>query len=134
VPVPAGALGSHSQATIREAFEHAYGAIYGHVLPDLEIDAVSWRVVALGPRPMLCSPTGDASRAGVEGALKGRRPAYMPELDGFAEVPVYDRYRLAPGAAFAGPAIVEERESTVVLGPGARARIDDVLNLIAELI
>jgi N-methylhydantoinase A len=57
----------------------------------------------------------------------------MPEFEGFAEVPVYDRYRLAPGHAFAGPAIVEERESTVVLGPGARARIDDALNLIADL-
>jgi N-methylhydantoinase A len=46
---------------------------------------------------------------------------------------VYDRYRLAPGDAFAGPAIVEERESTVVLGPDARARVDDALNLIADL-
>jgi N-methylhydantoinase A len=57
----------------------------------------------------------------------------MPEFDGFADVPVYDRYRLAPGDAFEGPAIVEERESTAVLGPGARARIDDTLNLIADL-
>jgi N-methylhydantoinase A len=57
----------------------------------------------------------------------------MPEFEGFADVPVYDRYRLAPGDAFAGPAIVEERESTVVLGPAARARIDDSLNLIADL-
>ena len=57
----------------------------------------------------------------------------MPEFEGFAEVPVYDRYRLAPGDALDGPAIVEERESTVVLGPDARARIDDALNLIADL-
>ena len=86
-----------------------------------------------GPRPVLHSPTVETASAGKEGALKGRRPAYMPELEGFADVPVYDRYRLAPGDAFDGPAIVEERESTVVLGPGARARIDDTLNLIADL-
>ena len=55
------------------------------------------------------------------------------EFDGFAEVPVYDRYRLSPGQSFEGPAIVEERESTVVLGPDARTRIDDALNLIADL-
>ena len=76
VPVPAGELGPHSQAAIREAFEQAYGAIYGHVLPDLEIDVVSWRVVALGPRPVLHSPTAETAGAGKEGALKGRRPAY----------------------------------------------------------
>jgi N-methylhydantoinase A len=133
VPVPTGELGPHSRAAIRDAFEQAYGAIYGHVLPDLEIDVVSWRVVALGPRPVLHSPTAETAGTGKEGALKGSRPAYMPELEGFADVPVYDRYRLAPGDAFAGPAIVEERESTVVLGPGARARIDDTLNLIADL-
>jgi N-methylhydantoinase A len=132
VPVPAGALGPHSQSAIRQAFEQAYGAIYGHVLPDLEIDVVSWRVVAEGPRPVLRSPTVEASGAGGE-ALKGRRRAYIPEFEGFAEVPVYDRYRLMPGAAFAGPAIVEERESTVVLGPDARAGVDGALNLIAEL-
>jgi N-methylhydantoinase A len=133
VPVPAGELGAQSQAAIRDAFEQAYGAIYGHVLPDLAIDVVSWRVVAQGPRPMLHSPTTLAAGAGGESALKGRRPAYMPELEGFAEVPVYDRYRLPSGAAFDGPAIVEERESTVVLGAGARARIDDALDLIADL-
>jgi N-methylhydantoinase A len=132
VPLPAGALGPHRQSAIREAFERAYGAIYGHVLPDLEIDVVSWRVVAEGPRPVLRSPTVEVSSTSVD-ALKGLRPAYMPEFEGFAEVPVYDRYRLMPGDAFDGPAIVEERESTVVLGPEARARVDDALNLIADL-
>jgi N-methylhydantoinase A len=39
-------------------------------------------------------------------------------------VPVYDRYLLGPGAVFGGPAVVEERESTVVLGPEGRAEID----------
>jgi N-methylhydantoinase A len=132
-PLPAGTLGPHSQRTIREAFEKAYGAIYGHVLPDLEIDVVSWRVVAEGPRPVLRAPTAETSSAAGGSALKGRRAAYLPEFDGFADVPVYDRYRLRPGDAFAGPAIVEERESTVVLGPDARARIDSALNLSAEL-
>jgi N-methylhydantoinase A len=133
VPVPAGALGPHSQSAIRQAFEQAYGAIYGHVLPDLEIDVVSWRVVAEGPRPALRSPGVEAASTAEDSALKGRRPAYMPEFEGFAEVPVYDRYRLVPGDAFAGPAIVEERESTVVIGPDTSARVDDALNLIADL-
>lgn len=132
VPIPGGELGPHSQAAIRGAFEQAYGAIYGHVLPELEIDVVSWRVVALGPRPKLHLPKAEAA-AGSRSSLKGRRQAYLPEAEGYVEVPVYDRYGLAPGDAFDGPAIVEERRSTVVLGPGARARVDDALNLIADL-
>ena len=35
---------------------------------------------------------------------------------------MYDRYALAPGATFNGPAIVEERESTLIVGPGAACR------------
>ena len=46
---------------------------------------------------------------------------------------VYDRYSLPPGTEFAGPAIVEERESTTIVGPSARARIDEYLNLIMEI-
>ena len=41
---------------------------------------------------------------------------------------------LGPGAELHGPAIVEERESTVLIGPRGSARVDDVLNLIVELV
>ena len=47
-------------------------------------------------------------------------------------MPVYDRYRLGPGSAFEGPAVIEEKESTVILGPEGRPQIDAVLNLIVR--
>ncbi len=138
VPLPEGALGPGSEPAIRAAFEEAYAAIYGRTASGVPIDVVNWRVVAQGPRPTLHLPKAPAgARAGgsggAAGALKGRRRAWLPEADGFLEVPVMDRYRLAPGHAFEGPAIVEERESTVVIGPGARARVDDWLNLVVDL-
>jgi N-methylhydantoinase A len=61
------------------------------------------------------------------------RRAYFPESQGFADTPVYDRYEIAEGATFDGPAIIEERESTVVVGPGGRCRMDKHGNLIVEL-
>jgi N-methylhydantoinase A/oxoprolinase/acetone carboxylase beta subunit len=45
---------------------------------------------------------------------------------------VYDRHRLDPGARLTGPVIVEERESTTVVGPGARLSVDAHRNLVAE--
>ena len=59
--------------------------------------------------------------------------AYFPELGGYIDTPVYDRYGLSPGTGFDGPAIIEERESTVIEGPDSRFRIDEQLNLIVEL-
>jgi N-methylhydantoinase A/oxoprolinase/acetone carboxylase beta subunit len=46
---------------------------------------------------------------------------------------VYDRYRLVPGAGLSGPAVVEERESTAVVAPGAEALIDPHWNLVITL-
>ena len=63
---------------------------------------------------------------------KRARKAYFPEAGGYVETPVYDRYALRPGAAFAGPAIIEERESTTIIGPGARVRVDASRGLVAE--
>ena len=66
-------------------------------------------------------------------AIKAHRPAYFAETGRFVETPVLDRYALTPGSTFTGPAIVEEHESTAVLGPGARCRVDDGLALVVEL-
>ncbi|MEC7302786.1 MAG: hypothetical protein VXV97_09540 [Pseudomonadota bacterium] len=75
-----------------------------------------------------------ADAAGVVTDPKaGSRPAYFPENGAFVETTVYNRNAMTPGYRFEGPAIVEESESTLILGPGAQARVDDQLNLIVDL-
>jgi N-methylhydantoinase A len=66
-------------------------------------------------------------------ARKGSRPAYFPESNGFVETAIYDRYVLQPGMKFNGPAIVEERESTLIIGVGGRVHVDERLNVVVEL-
>jgi N-methylhydantoinase A len=131
-----GALGPGSEPGLRDAFERAYASIYGHTAASVPVDVVAWRVAAYGPRPVLrLQAAGGGSPAVAthpESALKTRRAAYLPERRGFAEIPVYDRYRLAPGHEFRGPAIVEERESTVVVTPDSRVWVDAWLNLVIE--
>ena len=56
---------------------------------------------------------------------RGQRPAYSGLTGDFIEHTVYDRYKLFAGAKFKGPAIVEERESTVVVGEDASASVDE---------
>jgi N-methylhydantoinase A len=65
---------------------------------------------------------GRSETAGVD-AVKGHRPVLFPELEAAVVAPVYDRYALRAGTRFPGPAIVEENESTFVIGPGGRAEI-----------
>ena len=63
--------------------------------------------------------------------MTGRRRAYF---DGsFVETPIYDGARLGPGHRLEGPAIVEERFTTLVLYPGHKAEIDPLGNYVVTL-
>jgi N-methylhydantoinase A len=58
--------------------------------------------------------------------------AYFEEARGAVPTAVYDRYRLRPGDRVEGPAIIEERESTLVVGPGSRVTMDAHGSLIVD--
>ena len=99
----------------------------------LSVEVVSWRVRVAAPAAVSeLSFAGSQSPGGD--ALIERRPAYFEESAGFIEVPVYARDRLtAASARISGPALVEEAESTVVIGPSASAVADPHGNLIMSL-
>jgi N-methylhydantoinase A len=133
VPVPDGPLGPSRRDEIRGSFEATYRAIYGHTVRDAPVEVVSWRVVAQGPRPTLRLPTTLGSGGDPRAAQKSTRPVYLPDARGYADVPVYDRYALGAGVELKGPAVIEERESTVVVNAAARIRVDDASNVIVEV-
>jgi N-methylhydantoinase A len=132
VAVPNGELGAEHLPRIQESFEETYRALYGRKGPDVPLEVINWRVVASGPRPEWSLKTA-ATTAERGDARKGSRSAYFPEREGYVDTPIYDRYALKPGIEFAGPAIVEERESTLIIGARGLARVDKMLNIIVEL-
>jgi N-methylhydantoinase A len=134
VPLPADPLATESIPALREAFEREYVRLYGRLGPPVPVEAITWRVVSSGPRPDLHLSTANGAIGDAAGARKGSRLAYMPERGGMTDVLVYDRYRLGPGAQFTGPAIVEEREATTVIGPDANVTVDKEGNLVVEVI
>jgi N-methylhydantoinase A/oxoprolinase/acetone carboxylase beta subunit len=131
VPVPPGELDAPALARVRAAFDELYAARYGYANPSEPVEVVTWKLSAVGGSPRIALAKAPAQDAGP--AVKGGRRAYFPEAHGYVDTPVYDRYALAAGARLAGPAIVEERESTTVLPPGASASVDEYANLLVEL-
>ena len=132
VPLPDGQLDSRSISTITTSFEEVYSRLYERLSPSVPIEIISWRIISSGPKPEVRLEVPHTESKTAQAALKGRREAYFPELGGYSTIPVYDRYRLFPGENFSGPAIVEERESTIIVGPDRRFRIDEQWNLIIE--
>jgi N-methylhydantoinase A len=132
VTLPDGALGPEHLNPIAAAFEETYRALYGRKGPDVALEVINWRVVASGPRPAMNFKLSRETPSHTE-TRKGSRSAYFPEHRRYLDTVVYNRYALTPGMKFAGPAIVEERESTLIIGVGGHARVDERLNVIVEL-
>lgn len=117
-----------------DRFADAYRKMFSSILPDEEKEIVNWKMEARGPLPFRHGAFAYESLSGRKGVpIKGHRPMYLPEQGRMVPVPVYDRYALHPGAAFVGPALVEEQESTVVIASGDTVEIDDHFNMIVTI-
>ncbi len=131
VPLPAGPYSAASRAALLEAFEASYVAAFTRTPPTSQVEIINVRVSASIP-----VETGARSTPKAEprrNAVKGKRPVFFQELGAPHATTVYDRYALRPGLAFDGPAIVEERESTLVVGPAGRFEVAQSGNIIVTV-
>jgi N-methylhydantoinase A len=119
-------------AQLPALFAQAYATVFAKSFPAEPVEIVAWKLEVIGPTP---GRGAEYSLAGMGGGkrVKGERQAWFAEARGFAACPVYDRYALAPGDTVVGPAIVEERESTAIVGIGDRAAIDARGSLVVEI-
>ncbi len=123
-------------ALLPSLFRRAYAEVFSSSPLAEALEIVNWKVEARGPESGLSTeyrvlaPPGSGP---ADAARKGVRPAYVSAAGEFRDCPVYDRYALRPGMSVDGPALIEERESTCVIGAGDRVALDARDNLIAEL-
>jgi N-methylhydantoinase A len=130
VELPKGSLGPDDADRLTDLYRKEYKRLYGREGPDVPLETITWQLEVSSARPEIRLDSGKSGAEAAGNARKGEREIYLPEKDGFAAVPVYDRYLLEPGATLEGPAVVEERESTVVIGPGSQAEVDGARNLV----
>lgn len=128
VDLPSEPLNVSSIPQIKKAFDAAYQERFGRVIKDVAIEAINWRLTAFLPEQNIT-----LAYTYVEGeALRGERDVYFDGY-GFTKTKVYDRYALKPGIRVAGPAVVEERESSCSLGPDSTFTVDRFFNLIIDI-
>jgi len=129
VPLPDGLLGPNAITAITENFYVTYRRQYRYANREIGLEFVNWHLRAIAHVPHVEIKAYEETAETAEVARKDARPAYFAQAHAYLDCPVYDRYRLRPGMTMAGPAIVEERESTTVLRPGDYATVDRFLNL-----
>jgi N-methylhydantoinase A len=113
---------------IKSAFDDLHRRTYGASAPEEDAELVTLRLVAEVPVPHLQLPR--IARRHVPDARIGRRPLYDLTRAEFADAHVYDRTRLGADDRIAGPAIVEQYDSTTVVLAGQTLTVDDFGNLL----
>ena len=130
VPLEIQTIADEDRAEVTRGFEAVYKDLFGRT-EKMPLEVISWRVVVSGPTPKF-SLKAPYVGAGTGGPQKGQRPVYFGETAGFAETTVYDRAKLEPGFTAFGPAIVEERESTLVVPPDFTLTVEPSGNMLLE--
>lgn len=113
-------LSDDATTDISARFHREYETLYGSRPEAVDLEVLTWRVRVSSATPR---PDVNAPRSATPTVEPRHRKLWFPEANGFVEGQVLTRSDLAPEATFDGPAVVEEPESTIVIGPGATATV-----------
>ena len=132
VPVEVRSLmGPQDLSDLIGRFHAAHARCYGHMAQAEAVEIVNFHVTAIAPIPKPRLKTAEASKALVTSPRAVRRAHFNATQA--CDVPVWRRTDLPPGMRIEGPAIIEEKTSTIVLYPGQHAKVDPYLNIEIEL-
>lgn len=118
--------------SMQQAFHRAHEQLYAWSSPGLPVELVNLGVSAYG-RLAKVQLMPRAETAAGEPSKKSSRDVYFGRQHGLCDTPIYDFDALAPGHSLTGPAVIEQRFSTVLVLPGHVARMDSYGNIIMEV-
>jgi N-methylhydantoinase A len=130
VAMPEGSLANETSVSMRARFDAVYRKLYGRTYDDLGLEFVDLRMTASRPAETDLAGIGASGAAVVE--PDGKREAYCPLAGKFVPHDIYDRATLGPGFSVSGPVIVQEDESTTIVGSDGWLTVDDHGSLLIE--
>jgi N-methylhydantoinase A len=124
IEIPQTPFARIKREDIRKQYDDIYEKLFGRTYPDSPVEFINFKVRASLPVRLLTLHEKTFSGNSLDKAIKGQRPAYSEKADDFIPFTVYDRYTLPANVSFEGPAIIEEKESTVIVGEDASVSMD----------
>lgn len=130
IALPSGTLNDMSVAEIERRFVEEYEFRYNRSIENVPLQMVTWRVLVKGVASKIPIHQEEFSANG-KSPHKGTRKLYF-ESTGFVDCPVYDRYFMHEGFSAKGPVIIEEKESTTVIGLNCEVSIDEFKQIVVD--
>jgi N-methylhydantoinase A len=115
------------------AFHVRHRELYGHADPNLPVMIALLKLRIIGRRRPFALQKQPSNGNDASAALKRMRQVYWKERGGFVDTPCYDGDRLHHGIVITGPAIIEEKKTTIVIPPGCEATVDVYENYLVNL-
>ena len=128
--LPETALQREDAQRLRAQFETLYRSVYGVTMPDQDVEFVTWSVTvsAASDAPLPAKPVQKRAAPPPH----ARRSVYEPALGRMSEFAVHRRADLEPGSELAGPALIEEGQTTTVVPASFTLHVDGAGYLVME--
>ncbi|MEO9168221.1 MAG: hypothetical protein ABI230_07455, partial [Aestuariivirga sp.] len=130
IHIPSRALRDQDGKTLKAAFEKAYKSVYGLIIPNQQVEAITWSVTSSSPQPKM-AVAQKVSKHATPNPLRTRR-LFDAASGKLVNAPVYWRFDMKPGARIKGPAIIAEHETSTILGSRFKAEINALGHIVME--
>lgn len=118
---------------IAETFHKAHEKLYTYSTLETPLEIINLRITTVGYVDKTGLQKKQIGEKTSSHALKNKRKIYFEEYAKFVDIPIYDREKLKPGNLIEGPAVIEERITTIVVHPNWNARVDSFNDIIMEV-
>jgi N-methylhydantoinase A len=130
---------TYTEADIKsmcDEFERVYESVYGvgSAYKEAGIELISVNVDAVGGAPKPAIKSYSLGTKNPDKALSGKRRVFFTgDIMDFVETKIYDLNRLMPGNSFKGPAVIEAKNTTILIPDQVKCAVDKYLNVVLEL-
>jgi len=118
---------------ITGTFHKAHEKLYTYSTPETPIEIINLRITAVGHVDKTGLYEKSSEEMDINTALKNKRKIRFEEYEKAIDIPVYDRDKIKPGTKIEGPAVIEERITTIIIHPKWNAYVDGYENVIMEV-
>ena len=134
IDMPSETLNAESLQALLRNFHSRYEKMYTYSMNWRAAEFLTFRLKVTAPRRPVQMAASRQSSAGVEMARRGSRSCLFQGGTQRVDTPVYDWDRMEPGHRFTGPALVDDRTTTVLVPPGFSCEVDPYRNLVLRAI
>ena len=130
IDLPAEDLNAENLKGLLDNFHAQYEKLFTYNMPWRAAEFLTYRLkVTSASRPVQMAVLSQ-SAAGVETARRGSRLCVFDGNPKPVETPAYDWDRMAPGHTLTGPALIDDKTTTVLVVPGFTCEVDAYHNLL----